>query len=164
MTALYVFIPIAVTLFLALPFIWAHRHPEKAKRSMVINVCAFAAVFLICLAIPIGSVIAASPSEKEVASGAPVSMEAELPEAIAEPTETGASGGLDRGLGYLGAALATGLACLGAGIAVAAAAPAAIGAVSEDPKSFGKAMIFVVLGEGVAIYGLLISILIINSL
>ena len=40
---------------------------------------------------------------------------------------------------------------------------AAIGAVSEDPKSFGKSMIFVVLGEGVALYGLLISILIINK-
>ena len=52
---------------------------------------------------------------------------------------------------------------MGAGIAVAAAAPAAIGAVSEDPKSFGKSMIFVVLGEGVALYGLLISILIINK-
>ena len=61
-------------------------------------------------------------------------------------------------------ALVTGLSCLGAGIAVASAAPAAIGAVSEDPKSFGKAMIFVVLGEGVAIYGLLISILILNRL
>jgi V/A-type H+-transporting ATPase subunit K len=53
---------------------------------------------------------------------------------------------------------------LGAGIAVASAAPAAIGATSEDPKAFGKALIFVVLGEGVALYGLLISILIINAL
>ena len=51
-----------------------------------------------------------------------------------------------------------------AGTAVASAAPAAIGAVSEDPKAFGKAIIFVVLGEGIAIYGLLISILIINKL
>lgn len=69
-----------------------------------------------------------------------------------------------QGMGFLAAALVTGLAAIGAGIAVAAAAPAAIGAVSEDPKSFGKAIIFVVLGEGIAIYGLLISILIINKL
>ena len=48
--------------------------------------------------------------------------------------------------------------------AAAAASPAAIGAFSEDPKAFGKALIFVVLGEGVALYGLLISILIINNL
>ena len=82
--------------------------------------------------------------------------------AAAETAE--AASGLAAGMGYLGAALVTGLSCLGAGIAVASAAPAAIGAVSEDPKSFGKAMIFVVLGEGVAIYGLLISILILNRL
>ena len=60
--------------------------------------------------------------------------------------------------------LATGLSCLGAGIAIASTAPAAIGAFSEDPKAFGKALIFVVLGEGVALYGLLISILLINKL
>ena len=69
-----------------------------------------------------------------------------------------------QGMGFLAAALSTGLSALGAGIAVAAAAPAAIGAVSENSKAFGKAIIFVVLGEGIAIYGLLISILIINRL
>ena len=74
------------------------------------------------------------------------------------------SGSMAQGLGFLSAALATGLSSLGAGIAVAAAAPAAIGAFSENEKNFGKSMIFVVLGEGVAIYGVLISILIINKL
>ena len=49
-------------------------------------------------------------------------------------------------------------------VAVAAAAPAAIGAISENSDNFGKAIIFVALGEGVAIYGLLISILIMNNL
>lgn len=74
------------------------------------------------------------------------------------------TGTMAQGLGFLAAALATGLSSLGAGIAVAAAAPAAIGAFSENEKNFGKAMIFVALGEGVAIYGVLISILIINKL
>lgn len=69
-----------------------------------------------------------------------------------------------QGMGFLAAALATGLGSLGAGIAVAAAAPAAIGAFSENGKNFGKALIFVAMGEGVAIYGLLISILIMNKL
>lgn len=73
-------------------------------------------------------------------------------------------GTLAQGLGFIAAALATGCSALGAGIAVAAAAPAAIGAFSENEGNFGKALIFVALGEGVAIYGLLISILIINSL
>lgn len=86
------------------------------------------------------------------------------PQTAVPATQAAASTGLGAGLGYLGAALATGLSCLGAGIAVGNAAPAAIGAFSEDPKAFGKALIFVVLGEGVALYGLLISILIINKL
>ena len=62
------------------------------------------------------------------------------------------------GIGMLGAALATGLSCIGAGIAVASSASAAIGAISENPKTFGKALIFVALAEGVALYGMLISI------
>lgn len=74
------------------------------------------------------------------------------------------TGTIAQGLGFLSAALATGMSALGAGIAVAAAAPAAIGAFSENEKNFGKSLIFVALGEGVAIYGLLISILIINKL
>ena len=74
------------------------------------------------------------------------------------------TGSIAQGLGFIGAALATGLSALGAGIAVAAAAPAAIGAFSENAENFGKSLIFVALGEGVAIYGLLISILIINTL
>lgn len=64
------------------------------------------------------------------------------------------------GLGLIAAALSTGIAGIGAGIAVGSGAPAAIGALTEDPKSFGKALIFVVLGEGIALYGMLISILI----
>ena len=73
-------------------------------------------------------------------------------------------GTVAQGMGFIAAALATGCSALGAGIAVAAAAPAAIGAFSENENNFGKALIFVALGEGVAIYGLLISILIINAL
>ena len=58
---------------------------------------------------------------------------------------------------------AVGLACVGSGIAVAAGAPAAIGATSENPDAFVKSLIFVVLGEGIALYGLLIAILIISN-
>lgn len=73
-------------------------------------------------------------------------------------------GTVAQGMGFLAAGLSTGLSALGAGIAVSSAASAAIGAFSENEKNFGKSLIFVALGEGVAIYGLLISILIINSL
>lgn len=58
---------------------------------------------------------------------------------------------------YLAAALSTGLSCIGAGVAVASAASAAIGALSEDSSIMGKALIFVALAESIALYGLLIS-------
>ena len=67
---------------------------------------------------------------------------------------------INSGLGYVAAALSVGIAGIGAGIAVGAGAPAAIGALTEDPKSFGKALIFVALGEGIALYGMLVAILI----
>lgn len=69
-----------------------------------------------------------------------------------------------KGLGFIAMALCMGLACLGAGIAVAAAAPAAIGAITEDEKVFGKALIFVAMAEGVTVFGLLISIFIYNGI
>ncbi len=83
--------------------------------------------------------------------------------AVGDPVDL-MTGTIAQGLGFLSAALATGMSALGAGIAVAAAAPAAIGAFSENEKNFGKSLIFVALGEGVAIYGLLMSILIIGKL
>ena len=68
------------------------------------------------------------------------------------------------GMGYLSAALATGLSCLGGGIAVSAAASAALGAISEDSSILGKSLIFVGLAEGVCLYGLIISFMILGKL
>ena len=67
-------------------------------------------------------------------------------------------------IGLLAAALATGLAGIGGGMAVASAAPAAIAANSENEKTFGKSLIFVALGESIALYGLVISIMILSKL
>ena len=84
--------------------------------------------------------------------------------ALAEETTAAATGDFAKGLGFIAAAMSVGCSCIGAGWAVAKASPAALGAVSENPDNFGRAIIFVALGEGVAIYGLLISILILNNL
>lgn len=73
-----------------------------------------------------------------------------------------AAEGLSSGMQYIAAALSTGLGCIGGGIAVAAAASAALGAISEDPTIMGKSLIFVALAEGIALYGLLISFLILS--
>ena len=65
--------------------------------------------------------------------------------------------GLATGLGYLGAGL-------GSGIAVASSASAALGALSEDGSLFGKSIIFVAMAEGIALYGLIISFMILGKL
>ena len=74
------------------------------------------------------------------------------------------SAALSTGLGYIAAALVTGLSCIGGGIAVASAASAALGAISEDSSVLGKSLIFVGLAEGVCLYGLIISFMILGKL
>ena len=71
---------------------------------------------------------------------------------------------LATGLGYIAAALVTGLSCVGGGIAVASAASAALGAISEDSSVLGKSLIFVGLAVGVCLYGLIISFMILGQL
>lgn len=66
--------------------------------------------------------------------------------------------------GLLAAALSTGLSALGAGLAVASVGAAAAGALAEKPELFGRLLILVGLAEGIAIYGLIIAILILNKL
>lgn len=68
------------------------------------------------------------------------------------------------GLGLLAAALSTGLATIGTGYAVGVVGSSALGAVSEDSSILGKTLIFVGLAEGIAIYGLIISIMILGKL
>jgi V/A-type H+/Na+-transporting ATPase subunit K len=64
---------------------------------------------------------------------------------------------------FLGAAIATGLAAIGAGIAVGVAGAAAIGAIAEKPELLGRTLIFVGLAEGIVIYGLIVSFLILRG-
>lgn len=145
-TILTLAIPAVVILMLAMPLVPVYRGittGKKARGAVVFNLCAFFGLLGLMVLLPVGDLM---------------SFAAETNETVATVISTGA------GLGYLGAALVTGMSALGAGIAVASAAPAAIGATSEDPASFGKALIFVALGEGVALYGLLISIMILGKL
>lgn len=67
---------------------------------------------------------------------------------------------LGEGFKYIAAALSTGLATIGTGMAVGSVGSSAIGAVSEDSSILGKTLIFVGMAEGIAIYGMIISILI----
>jgi len=66
--------------------------------------------------------------------------------------------------GLLAAALATGLSSLAGGYAVARVGAAAVGALAEKPDLFGRMLILIGLAEGIAIYGVIIAILILDRL
>jgi V/A-type H+-transporting ATPase subunit K len=78
----------------------------------------------------------------------------------AQETPAAVTSGQNR---YLGAAIATGLAAIGSGIAVGIAGAAAIGAIAEKPELLGRTLIFVGLAEGIVIYGLIVSFIILRG-
>lgn len=138
-------IAIAMLLVIALPLMAIYyrvKNGKKSKTPLVANICSFFALMLF------GTVFFFTQS----ADAATVATTAESTTAMADALVTG--------LGYIGAALAVGLSGIGGGIAVGAASSAALGAISEDEKMFGKTLLFVGLAEGVALYGLLIAFLI----
>jgi len=118
---------------------YARKKGKKVKFALIANIVSF---FAFCV----------------IASGLGIGQSAMAAEA------TAAAAGASNGIGLIAAALATGMSCIGAGIAVAAAASSALGAISENEGVFGKALIFVALAEGVALYGLLISFQILSKI
>ena len=142
LNAFELLLPLILIVLISLPLVNVFRGKKSAsvaKRRMITHVCFFFAILL-------GTVFFAA-SKAYAATQDDIALKM--------------AGSIGQALGFMAAALSTGLSALGAGIAVAAAAPAAIGAFSENEKNFGKSMIFVAMGEGVAIYGLLISIIMI---
>ena len=66
------------------------------------------------------------------------------------------------GSALIGAAIAVAGSSIGAAIAVAYTGSAALAAMSERPELFGRAMVIVGLAEGIAIYGLIVSVILIG--
>ena len=131
---------VMVALSIVVPFVWVYKSgKQNAKKCLAINIISFASFLGLSLLtiLSSGAIAYAAGDAAEVTTG--------------------------MGLKYIGAALSTGLSGIGGGIAVASAASAAIGAMSENEKIMGKTLIFVALAEGIALYGLVISILIING-
>lgn len=118
------------------------KHGKNGKAPFVANLCCFFGLLLF------GAVFCFTQSA----------------EAAEEAGGLMTSDGFATGMGYLSAALAVGLSGIGGGIAVASSASAALGALSENDGVFGKALIFVGMAEGVALYGLLIAFMIISGL
>ena len=73
------------------------------------------------------------------------------------------SGDEVNGSALIGAAIAVAGSSIGAAIAVAYTGSAALAAMSERPELFGRAMVIVGLAEGIAIYGLIVSIILIGK-
>lgn len=85
------------------------------------------------------------------------------PEIVLGQTADSSSAGVTQ-WGFLSAALSVGIGALGAGIAVGLVGAAAMGTIGERPELIGRALIFVGLAEGIAIYGLVIAIIILGRI
>ena len=154
-TILTIALPIAalvVSVLFALKCMKKTHNPKKAFSKQLVTLCVMLAV---CFSLTFA--VAAVENNDAATTETATAATAETAEAATTATDSGA--GLATGLALVGAGLAIGLAAIGAGIALSAGAPAAIGAVAENPKAFGKSIIFVALGEAVAIYGFIIAIL-----
>lgn len=133
---------VIAALSMAVPFgIYRALGQKKGKECLLMNIISFFSCIGIGALAMTGSAVTALAAGADPAVGVSVG----------------------EGLKFIGAALSTGLSGIGGGIAVANAASAAIGAMSENEKIMGKTLIFVALAEGIALYGLVISILIING-
>lgn len=129
----------ALILSIILPFgafFLGEKNRKRYKTSLGVNCFFFFGTLLVATVVMLGGTVTANAASDAAASG------------------------LATGLGYIGAALVTGL----SGIAVASSASAALGAISEDGSLFGKSMIFVAMAEGIALYGLIISFMILGRL
>ena len=113
------------------------RNRKRGKKALAVNVVSFVSVFLLAVVFLFGRTAFGTPATPGVSDLALAAV-------------------------FIGAGLVTGLCSIGTGIAVSSAAAAAIGAISENENNFGKAMIFVAMAEGIAIYGLLISFMILG--
>lgn len=144
----FVFIALPA-IFLIASVIIALRAVKKGtsrKKAVIMQVVSFAAICVVSFAVPMAA---------SAATGGTAQPSSPTAGQVADPS---------KGMSMLAIGIADGLASIGGAIAVATSAPAAIGATGEDPKVFGKALIFVALGEGIAIYGLLLGILMLGKI
>ena len=138
MEFLFAFILVALILFPLWPIYRRKVSGKPVKGALICNIVSFFALGVVMVGVFAGHALAAGEA---------------------------AAAGLDpqAGMGMIAAALATSLSGIGGGIAVAASASAALGAISENDKIFGKALIFVAMAEGIALYGFLISFMILGK-
>ena len=162
-------IPVVAVLAAAYAAMRFFQQSGSGAKALKVNFAVVALVFAVCMFGAVTAMASADDTAEAPKTTAAVTDTAETDDTIgaedtAETTESADASGIALGLGLLAAALSTSISGIGGCIAVASAAPAAIGATSEDPKAFGKALIFVALGESIALYGLVIAIMLLNNI
>ena len=143
MEYLFALVLVVVILFPLWPIYRRHVSGKPVRGALTANIVSFFVIGVVMVGVLSVSALAAETND--TAETVTVALDAQA------------------GLGMLAAAMATGISGIGGGIAVAAAASAALGAISENEKTFGKALIFVAMAEGIALYGFIISFMILNK-
>ena len=151
MSTLLFIIPTLLIIAGALIAVRLVKHGVSRKKAVMFQIGTAVLVMGICLVSSVKSAYASEAKETQATTSS------------SQSSDSG-SKAMAFGIGLAAAALVTGLSGIGGGIAVASSAPAAIAATSENPKAFGKSLIMVVLGEGIALYGLIISFMILGKL
>ena len=142
-TVIQILTAVALVLSIVIPFTYFYlgkHNKTRYKKSLLTNCLAFFGILAVAGIVTLSGASTASSA------------------AAADGISSGA------GMGFIGAALSVGLSGIGSGIGVASSASAALGAISEDGSIFGKSLIFVAMAEGIALYGLIISFMIIGQL
>lgn len=141
-TVIQILTAVALVLSIVIPFTYFYlgkHNKTRYKKSLLTNCLAFFGILAVAGIVTLSGASTASAAAADgISSGA--------------------------GMGFIGAALSVGLSGIGSGIGVASSASAALGAISEDGSIFGKSLIFVAMAEGIALYGLIISFMILGKL
>lgn len=92
-----------------------------------------------------------------------------IQEAMAQPeiAAAGAAAGeisIGKGLALIGIGIPTAFSTVAAGIAVGPIGSASLAVLAEKPEIFGRTLIYLGLAEGIAIYGLVMSILLLDKI
>ena len=133
---------VALGLYLILfPDLLKPAIPRWVKSSVVVNLALFALGIAGLLLTGLNEVVAAEPAAGEIKEVS-----------------------LGLGLALIGIGLPTGLATIGAGIAVSSVGSASLAVITEKPEMFGRTLIYLGLGEGIAIYGLVVTILLLGKI
>ncbi len=153
MKYLLILLPILVLVASVMISVKAVKRGKKPRNVLLAQILTFALACALCLSLSVATYAATDSANTTTETS--VSEQSNL---------KGSESPWGFGLGLLAVAAVTSFSCIGAGRAVAASAPAAIAATSENPDVFGKFLVIVALAEGIALYGVVISFMMLTKI